>query len=113
MFDSASGRIYQRSVLNEIIYYNRYPQQVVTLSGTCLFRMLVEHPLALARVDKNLKKEIPGSPFWLFVRIQMFYLSVGMFEGCLANIQRIGTISEVVIFWTSTINLNATRIFLH
>ena len=54
--------------------------------------MLVEHPVALARADKNLKKDIP----WISV------LAVGMCEGCLADIQRIGPMSEVDIFWTST-----------
>ena len=54
--------------------------------------MLVEHPVALARADKNLKKDIP----WISVS------AVGMFEGCLADIQRIGPMSEVDIFWTST-----------
>jgi hypothetical protein len=47
---------------------------------------------ALARVEKNLKKDIP----WISVS------AVGMFEGCLADIQRIGPMSEVDIFWTST-----------
>jgi hypothetical protein len=54
--------------------------------------MLVEHPMALARADKNLKKDIP----WISVS------AVGMFEGCLADIQRIGPMSEVDIFSTST-----------
>jgi hypothetical protein len=53
--------------------------------------MLVEHPVALARADANLKKDIP----WISVS------AVGMFEGCLADIQRIGLMSEVDIFWTS------------
>ncbi len=51
------------------------------LSEICLFRMLVEHPVALARADKNLKKDILGSP---------------------TDIQRIGPMSEIDIFWTST-----------
>jgi hypothetical protein len=54
--------------------------------------MLVEHPMALARADKNLKKDIP----WISVS------AVGMFEGCIADIQRIGPMSEIDIFWTST-----------
>jgi hypothetical protein len=54
--------------------------------------MLVEQPVALARADKNLKKDIT----WISVS------AVGMFEGCLADIQRIGPMSEVDIFWTST-----------
>ena len=49
--------------------------------------MLVEHPVALARADKNLKKDIP----WISVS------AVGMFEGCLADIQRIEPMSEVDI----------------
>jgi hypothetical protein len=53
--------------------------------------MLVEQPVALDRADKNLKKDIA----WITV-------SAGMFEGCLADIQRIGPMSEVNIFWTST-----------
>ena len=58
----------------------------------CLFRMLVEHPVALARADKNLKKDIP----WISV------LAVGMFLGSPTDIQRIGPMSEIDIFWTST-----------
>ena len=54
--------------------------------------MLVEQPVALARADKNFKKDIT----WISVS------AVGMFEGCLADIQRIGPMSEVDIFWTST-----------
>ncbi len=54
--------------------------------------MLVEQPVALARAGKNLKKDIT----WISVS------AVGMFEGCLADIQRIGPMSEVDIFWTST-----------
>ena len=54
--------------------------------------MLLEHPVALASADKNLKKDI----LWISVS------AVGMFEGCLADIQRIGPMSEVDIFWTST-----------
>jgi hypothetical protein len=54
--------------------------------------MLVEQPVALARADKNLKKDIT----WISVS------AVEMFEGCLADIQRIGPMSEVDIFWTST-----------
>ena len=54
--------------------------------------MLVEYTVALAWADKNLKKDIP----WISVS------AVGMFEGCLADIQRIGPMSEVDIFWTST-----------
>jgi hypothetical protein len=47
---------------------------------------------ALARVEKNLKKDIP----WISVS------AVGMFEGCLADIQWIGPMSEIDIFWIST-----------
>jgi hypothetical protein len=54
--------------------------------------MLIEQPVALAMADKNLKNDIP----WISVS------AVGMFEGCLADIQRIGLMSEVDIFWTST-----------
>ena len=54
--------------------------------------MLIEHLVALARADKNFKKNIP----WISI------LAVGMFEGCLADIQRIGPMFEVDIFWTST-----------
>ena len=54
--------------------------------------MLVEYTVALAWADKNLKKDIP----WISVS------AVGMFEGCLADIQRIGLMSEVDIFRTST-----------
>ena len=46
--------------------------------------------MALARADENLKKEIP----WISVS------AVGMFEGCLADIQRIGPMSEVDIHRT-------------
>jgi|688.fasta_scaffold17078_12 hypothetical protein len=87
-----NGHTYQSCVLNEIIYFIRYPQQVVILSGICLFWMLVEHLMALARADKILKKDIP--------RISVS--AVGMFEGWLAEIQRIGPISEDDIFCTST-----------
>ncbi len=48
--------------------------------------------MALASADKILKKDIP--------RISVS--AVGMFEGWLAEIQRIGLISEVDIFCTST-----------
>jgi hypothetical protein len=88
-----NGHTYQSCVLNEIIYFIRYPQQVVILSGICLFWMLVEHLMALARADKILKKDIP--------RISVS--AVGMFEGWLAEIQRIGPISEddiLYIHWT-------------
>ena len=54
--------------------------------------MLVEHPVALARADKNLKKDIP----WISVS------AVGMFLGSPTDIQRIGPMSEIDIFWTST-----------
>jgi hypothetical protein len=54
--------------------------------------MLVEHPVALARADKNLKKDI----HWISV------LAVGMFLGSPTDIQRIGPMSEIDIFWTST-----------
>ena len=54
--------------------------------------MLVEHPVALARADKNLKKDI----LWISVS------AVGMFLGSPTDIQRIGTMSEIAIFWTST-----------
>jgi hypothetical protein len=73
--------------------FKHYSQLVVILSGICVFRMLVEHPVAMARVDKNFKKDIP----WISVS------AVGLFEGCLADIQRIGPMSEVDIFWTSTV----------
>ena len=54
--------------------------------------MLVEHPMALARADKNFKKDIP----WISVSV------VGMFLGSPTDIQRIGPMSEIDIFWTST-----------
>jgi hypothetical protein len=54
--------------------------------------MLVEYPVALARADKNLKKDIP----WISVS------AVGMFLGSPTDIQRIGPMSEIDIFWTST-----------
>jgi hypothetical protein len=54
--------------------------------------MLVEHPVALARADKNLKKDI----LWISVS------AVGMFLGSPSDIQRIGPMSEIDIFWTST-----------
>ncbi len=54
--------------------------------------MLVEHPVALARAEKNLKKDIP----WISVS------AVGMFLGSPTDIQRIGQIYEIDIFWTST-----------
>ena len=53
--------------------------------------MLIEHHVAPARADKNEKKDIP----WISVS------AVGMFEGCLADIQRIAPMSEVDICWTS------------
>ncbi len=67
-----------------------YSQHVVILSGICLFRMLVEHPVALARPEKNLKRTSLGSPFRL----------LGCSKGCLADIQRIGPMSEVDIHRT-------------
>jgi hypothetical protein len=54
--------------------------------------MLVEHPEALTRADKNLKKYI----LWISVS------AVGMLLGSPTDIQRIGTMSEIDIFWTST-----------
>jgi hypothetical protein len=54
--------------------------------------MLVEHPVALARADKNSKKDIP----WISVS------AVGMFLGSPTDIQRIGPMPEIDIFWTST-----------
>ena len=54
--------------------------------------MFVEHPVALARADKNLKKDVP----WISVS------AVGMFLGSPTDIQRIGPTSEIDIFWTST-----------
>ena len=54
--------------------------------------MLVEHPVALARADKHFKKDI----LWISV------LAVGMFLGSPTDIQRIGPMSEIDIFWTST-----------
>jgi|LakMenEpi03Aug12_release.lakeMendotaPanAssembly.Ray.scaffolds.fasta_scaffold2628202_1 hypothetical protein len=55
----------------------------------CLFRILVKHPVALARVVTFIEMYI------------LFVSAVGMFEGCLADIQRIGPMSESDIFWTS------------
>ena len=54
--------------------------------------MLVEHPVALDRADKNLKKDIP----WISVS------AVGIFLGSPTDIQMIGPMSEIYIFWTST-----------
>jgi hypothetical protein len=54
--------------------------------------MSVEYPVALARADKNLKKDI----HWISVS------AVGMFLGSPTDIQRIGPMSEIDIFWTST-----------
>ncbi len=54
--------------------------------------MFVEHPVALARADKNLKKDI----HWIFVS------AVGTFLGSPTDIQRIGPMFEIDIFWTST-----------
>ena len=47
---------------------------------------------ALARADKNLKKDI----LWIS------FSAVGMFLGSPTDIQRIGPMSEIDIFWTST-----------
>ena len=54
--------------------------------------MSIEHPVALAKADKNLKKDIP----WISAS------AVRMFEGCIADIERIGPMFEVDIFWTFT-----------
>jgi hypothetical protein len=54
--------------------------------------MLVEHPEALARAEKNFKKYI----LWISVS------AVGMLLGSPTDIQRIGPMSEIDIFWTST-----------
>ena len=54
--------------------------------------MFVEHPVALARADKNFKNDIP----WISVS------AVGMFLGSPNDIQRIRPMSEIDIFWTST-----------
>ena len=54
--------------------------------------MLVEHPVALARADKNLKKDIH------LISVS----AVGTFLGSPTDIQRIGPMSEIDIFWTST-----------
>ncbi len=52
VFESGSGHVKQSSMLREMTY-ETYFQNVVILSGICLFRMLVEHTVALARADKN------------------------------------------------------------
>ena len=52
VFESGSSHAKQSSVLRELCII-RYPQHVIILSGICLFRLLVEHPVALARADKN------------------------------------------------------------
>ena len=79
------------SIYNLFINENVNERNIVILSGICLFRMLVEHPVALARADKNLKKDIP----WMSVS------AVGMFLGSPTDIQRIGPMSEIDIFRTS------------
>ena len=52
--------------------------------------MLVENPVALARTDKNLKKDIP----WIS------FSAVGMFLGSPTDIKRIGPMSEIDIHRT-------------
>ena len=54
--------------------------------------MLVENPVVLARADKNEKNDIP----WISVS------AVGMFLGYPTDIQMIGPMSEIDIFWTYT-----------
>ena len=54
--------------------------------------MLVEHHVALARADKNKKKDIP----WISVS------AVGMLLGSPTDIQKIRPMSEIDIFLTST-----------